>query len=104
MVRVESKSPSIVVPPAWTVTSSSSPSEAVTTTVLSGRTFALPVAGLIVIFGAGMAGAASPESPPAEPGVLDPPEHADREAASITASPAIGHLERLPVLSTTTPP
>ena len=96
LVRLASKSPFSCLPPASTVTSSSSPLLAVTTTFFSGRTLPAPLAGLIVISGAGVAGALVPPSAPGPEGLAPPPPEHDtvsRQAVT-TASPAIGVLRR----------
>lgn len=72
LVRLASKSPSSTWPPLSTVTCSSAPLEALTTTLLLGRTVLLPLAGLILISGAAGALEASAPEPPPEP----PPEPA----------------------------
>ncbi|GAA4584930.1 hypothetical protein GCM10023194_26140 [Planotetraspora phitsanulokensis] len=68
-----------------------------TTTDLSGRTFAVPLTGLILMVGTGLAGVDSPPSPPgdkAEPDP-DPLEHAANAVTMATATPAMGNLDRV---------
>ncbi|GAA0852799.1 hypothetical protein GCM10009525_81410 [Streptosporangium amethystogenes subsp. fukuiense] len=104
MVRSASKSPSSTWPPVLTVTSSSAPLEALTTTFLFGRTVLLPWAGLIFISGAaGVLGASVP-GPATGAFVSAPVEQAVASTAAVArARAASGVLWRSTVSTISLP-